>query len=176
LRRIAQPLRRIARGCLDDVVQLLIDHHVELALQDLRVEGVPLPPNTGFEGELRGQQVNALNALALHDIGVLAATTAFGKTVVAAALIAHRARNTLILVHRQELLLQWVARLKAFLNIDPKNIGVIGGGRRKPTGIMDVALIQSLVRGGLWCKRCRPSNQRPGSRHWSRGEHCIPNL
>jgi hypothetical protein len=28
----------------------------------------------------------------------------------------------------------------------------------------------------LWCKRCRPSNQRPGSRHWSRGEHCIPNL
>ena len=138
----------LPRGCLDDVVQLLIDHHVELALQDLRVEGVPLPPNTGFEGELRGQQVNALNALALHDIGVLAATTAFGKTVVAAALIAHRARNTLILVHRRELLLQWVARLKAFLNIDPKNIGVIGGGRRKPTGIIDVALIQSLVRGG----------------------------
>ena len=138
----------LPRGCLDDVVQLLIDHHVELALQDLRVEGVPLPPNTGFVGELRGQQVNALNALALHDIGVLAATTAFGKTVVAAALIAHRARNTLILVHRRELLLQWVARLKAFLNIDPKNIGVIGGGRRKPTGIIDVALIQSLVRGG----------------------------
>ena len=83
----------------------------------------------------------------LHDIGVLAATTAFGKTVVAAALIAHRARNALILVHRQELLLQWVARLKAFLNIDPKNIGVIGGGRRKPTSVIDVALIQSLVRG-----------------------------
>jgi superfamily II DNA or RNA helicase len=138
----------LPRGCLDDVVQLLIDHHVELALQDLRVEGVPLPPNTGFEGELRGRQVNALNALALHDVGVLAATTAFGKTVVAAALIAHRARNTLILVHRRELLLQWAARLKAFLNIDPKNIGVIGGGRRKPTGIIDVALIQSLVRGG----------------------------
>jgi hypothetical protein len=54
----------LPRGCLDDVVQLLIDHRVELALQDLRVEGVPLPPNTGFEGELRGQQVNALNALA----------------------------------------------------------------------------------------------------------------
>jgi hypothetical protein len=29
---------------------------------------------------------------------------------------------------------------------------------------------------GLWCKRCRPSNQRPGSRHWSRAKHGIPNL
>ena len=123
----------LPRSCLDDVVQLPIDHHVELALQDLRVEGVPLPPNTGFEGELRGHQVKSLNALALHDIGVLAATTAFGKTVVAAALVAHRARNTLILVHRRELLLQWVARLKAFLNIAPKTLAssAAGGGNRR---------------------------------------------
>src|ERR1700691_5258473 len=90
------------------------------------------------------QQVKAFDALALHDFGVLAATTAFGKTIVAAALIAHRARNTLILVHRHELLSQWVERLKAFLNIDPKFIWVI----RKPTGIIDVGLIQSLVVGG----------------------------
>jgi hypothetical protein len=54
----------------------------------------------------------------------------------------------LILVHRRELLAQWVERLKTFLDIDPKHIGVIGGGRRKPTGVIDVALIQSLVRGG----------------------------
>jgi superfamily II DNA or RNA helicase len=138
----------LPRGCLDDVAQLLTDHGVELALQDLRTVGDPLPPNVRFEGELRGQQVKAFDALALHDFGVLAATTALGKTIVAAALIAHRARNTLILVHRHELLSQWVERLKAFLNIDPKNIGVIRGGRRKPTGIIDVGLIQSLVVGG----------------------------
>jgi hypothetical protein len=138
----------LPRGCLDDVAQLLTDHGVELALQDLRTVGDPLPPNVRFEGELRGQQVKAFDALALHDFGVLAATTAFGKTIVAAALIAHRARNTLILVHRHELLSQWVERLKAFLNIDPKYIGVIRGGRRKPTGIIDVGLIQSLVVGG----------------------------
>jgi superfamily II DNA or RNA helicase len=41
---------------------------------------------------------------------VLAATTAFGKTVVAAALIAQRGRNALVLVHRRELLSQWVER------------------------------------------------------------------
>ncbi len=66
----------------------------------------------------------------------------------AAALIAHRARNTLVLVHRRELLNQWVERLKSFLQIDPKLIGTIGGGKRKPTGVIDVALIQSLVRKG----------------------------
>ena len=45
-------------------------------------------------------------------------------------------------------MVQWVERLKTFLNIDPKDIGIIGGGRRKPTGLIDIALIQSLVRHG----------------------------
>ena len=93
-------------------------------------------------------QQRAFEALTAHDTGVLAATTAFGKTVVASALIGHRARNTLVLVHRRELLDQWVERLKTFLQIDPKQIGTIGGGKRKPTGVIDVALIQSLVRNG----------------------------
>ncbi len=84
-----------------------------------------------------------------HDIGVLAATTAFGKTVIAAWLIARRGLNTLVLVHRRQLLDQWVDRLSTFLNIPPAAIGRIGGGRRKPGGLLDVALIQSLVRNGV---------------------------
>lgn len=68
--------------------------------------------------------------------------------MVAAALIAERQCNTLILVHRRELLNQWVERLGSFLTIDPKQIGTLDAGKRKPTGIIDVALIQSLVRGG----------------------------
>jgi superfamily II DNA or RNA helicase len=50
-------------------------------------------------------------------ISVLAATTAFGKTVVAAALIAERRCSTLILVHRRELLGQRTERLKQFLSL-----------------------------------------------------------
>ncbi len=53
-----------------------------------------------------------------------------------------------ILVHRRELLAQWVERLKRFLSVEAADIGTIGGGRRKPTGCIDVALIQSLVRKG----------------------------
>src|ERR1043165_5975860 len=80
------------------------------------------------------------------DTGVLAATTAFGKTVVAAWLIAQRGVNTLVLVHRQQLLEQWVGRLASFLGVAAKSIGRLGGGRRKLTGNLDVALMQSLVR------------------------------
>ena len=140
-RHIALP-----RGCFDEIMELLQTHNIEVAIEDHRAEGEPLPLDLAFQGKLQPQQSKAFDNLIAHDHGVLAATTAFGKTVLAAALIAKRARNTLVLVHRRELLDQWVERLRAFLNIEPEQIGRIGGGRRKPTGIIDVAIIQSLVR------------------------------
>jgi superfamily II DNA or RNA helicase len=76
----------------------------------------------------------------------LCATTAFGKTVIAAWLIAERKVNTLVLVHRRQLLDQWRERLAAFLNLPIKSIGQIGGGRRRASGMIDVAVIQSLNR------------------------------
>ena len=138
----------LPRGCFDEVAGFLADHGAKVDLEDLREEGTAIPVTVRFRGELRQQQSRAFDSLIEHDTGVLAATTAFGKTVVASALIAHRARNTLVLVHRRELLSQWVERLGSFLQIDPKLIGTIGGGKRKPTGVIDVALIQSLVRRG----------------------------
>lgn len=138
----------LPRGCLDDALACLEEQGVGVAVEDRREDGRPLPEGCQFTGRLRTAQRGAFDALAPFDCGVLAATTAFGKTVLAAALIAHRARNTLVLVHRRELLDQWVARLRSFLGIDPMLIGTIGGGRRKPTGIIDVATIQSLVRKG----------------------------
>jgi len=79
---------------------------------------------------------------------VLAASTAFGKTVLAIRMMAERGLNTLILVHRRQLMDQWIERLTAFSNLSRDAIGMIGGGRRKPKGQVDVALIQSLVRKG----------------------------
>jgi superfamily II DNA or RNA helicase len=83
------------------------------------------------------------------DIGVLSATTAFGKTVVAAWLVSKRKVNTLILVHRKQLQEQWIERLLTFLDLPRDAIGRIGGGRKKPTGRIDVAVIQSVVRKGV---------------------------
>lgn len=96
-----------------------------------------------------------------HDTGVLAATTAFGKTVIAAWLIAERGVNTLVLVHRRQLLDQWVERLAAFLDLPAKSIGRIGGGRSKATGGLDVAVIQSLVHKGVVDDRVADYATRP---------------
>ncbi|HEU4591847.1 MAG TPA: DEAD/DEAH box helicase family protein [Steroidobacteraceae bacterium] len=136
----------LPRGCLEEVLELLKAHGVRVEIDDQRELGTALASQ--FTGALREEQQVAVEALLPHDCGVLAATTAFGKTVVAAAMIAHRQRSALILVHRKELLTQWVERLKQFLSIEAGQIGVIGGGKRKPTGRIDVAVIQSLVRKG----------------------------
>ena len=120
---------------------------ISAVIRDERCAGTPL--DVAFRGELRPEQEAAAEAMLAHDTGVLSATTAFGKTVIAAWLIAQRGVNTLVLVHRRQLLEQWVERLSTFLDLPPKAIGRIGGGRKKPTGSLDVALIQSLVRKGV---------------------------
>jgi superfamily II DNA or RNA helicase len=137
----------LPRGCLGDLLNLLGDVDVAAALCDERQQGQPI--GTRFLGELTAEQDEAAVALLRHDTGVLAATTAFGKTVIAAKIIAARDRNTLVLVHRRQLLDQWVARLGTFLDIEPNKLGVIHGGKRKPTANIDVALMQSLVRKGV---------------------------
>ena len=65
---------------------------------------------------------------------------------VAAWLIANRKVNTLVLVHRQQLLDQWHERLAMFLNLPAKSLGQIGGGKMDRTGRVDIAVIQSLHR------------------------------
>ena len=137
----------LPRGCLDELRELLLDLKIKPVLSDKRFEGSPL--NVKFHGELRPEQISAARALVTHDLGVLSATTAFGKTVLAAWLIAQRGVNTLVLVHRQQLLDQWRERLATFLGLPIKSIGQIGGGRKKPNGSLDVAIIQSLVRKGV---------------------------
>lgn len=140
-RHIALP-----RGCLDAARDLLRQNGVRCLLRDERTTGRPI--DLHFVGSLRNDQIAAVDAMLAHDFGVLCAPTAFGKTVVAAALIARRQVNTLVLVHRTELLKQWQARLGSFLDAGKGSIGVIGGGRSKPTGIIDIGVMQSLSRQG----------------------------
>lgn len=147
----------LPRGCLDDVQALLDENKVELVLHDERFAGEPI--DVRFVGKLRSDQEAALAALLVHDTGILYAPTAFGKTVTAAALIAQRGVNTLVLVHRTELLQQWKERLQAFLGADKTKIGTIGGGKAKPTGIIDIAVMQSLSRQGEVSKQVKNYGQ-----------------
>jgi superfamily II DNA or RNA helicase/very-short-patch-repair endonuclease len=137
----------LPRGCLDDLIELLSDLKVTPVLRDERFHGRPLCAT--FQGELRPEQRIAADAMMAHDTGVQSATTAFGKTVIAAWLIARRGVNALVLVHRRQLLDQWMERLSTFLGLAPAAIGQIGGGRDRANGSLDVALIQSLGRKGV---------------------------
>ena len=136
----------LPRGCLEELLDLFKSLNVKVSLTDERFAGAPL--EFEFHGTLRPEQQRAVAALLKPETGVLAASTAFGKTVVAAYLIAQRKVNTLVIVHRRQLLDQWVEALSQFLGLDTKEIGQIGGGKHKVTGKIDVAMVQSLYQKG----------------------------
>ncbi len=134
----------LPRGCVGELEKLLADLGVALDVDDKRADGEFL--DVCFHGELSPIQEQAVQAMAAHDIGVFVAPPGSGKTVVGANLVARRGRSTLVLVHRTQLLEQWIAQLSVFLDLKPKEIGQIGVGKRKPNGKIDVAMIQSLAR------------------------------
>ena len=147
----------LPRGCFDDVMNWLQENCVSVEFHDERCSGRSICAS--FNGELRDEQTAAFEALAAHDTGVLSATTAFGKTVIGAALIAEKRVSTLILVHRAQLMEQWKERLAQFLAIgeilppQPRRrgrqkkreiIGCYGANRDTRSGIIDVAMLQSM--------------------------------
>ncbi|RJQ79190.1 MAG: DEAD/DEAH box helicase [Desulfobacteraceae bacterium] len=157
----AQEYLCLPRGCEPDLRNELEPLGVDVYMIDKTFEGKLI--NVHFKGHLRDEQNVALNHLLRHDTGILSGTTAFGKTVVAIKLIAEKKRNTLILVDKVNLLAQWKARLSEFLDIneelpaEPKKrgrkkkqsiIGQIGAGKNTPSGIIDIAVMQSLSRQG----------------------------
>ena len=137
----------LPRGRLAAMEQSLDELGIDCHVRDERNAGRTL--NTAFLGELLPEQKAAAEALLAHETGVLAAATGFGKTVVAASMIAARKVNTLVLVHRNQLMDQWIARLGAFLDLPEGTIGRIGGGNRKSGGIVDVGTLQSLERDNV---------------------------
>lgn len=134
----------IPRGCLDELRELLESAGMKLDMVDERFQGTEI--DVDFHGQLTSAQKTAVTELAHHDDGVLVAPSGSGKTVMGIYMIAARRRNTLVLVHRRPLLEQWRAQLASFLEVDPAMIGQIGGGKEKRTGLIDVAMFQSLIR------------------------------
>ena len=134
----------LPRGCLAEATALLAAHKIKVDFRDERYAGAPIEAE--FQGQLRPLQEEAVASIGGHDDGILCAPTAFGKTAVAAWMIAKRKVNTLVLVHRQQLLDQWHERLAMFLGMPANSVGQIGGGKADRTGCVDVAVIQSLHR------------------------------
>jgi hypothetical protein len=140
--RIEQGYLSLPRGCFDEAIEILEEQGISTKIDDKREPGQKLK-SVKFLGRLRKDQSKAVNAIVKHNTGILHAPTAFGKTVAAIGVISKRKVNTLILTHSRQLLEQWRERLKSFLsNVE---IGSIGGGKKKPSGQIDVATYQSLI-------------------------------
>jgi len=134
----------VPRGCLTETLALLEAHKIRAEVRDERYAGTAIEAE--FQGQLRPFQEEAVAKITDYDDGILCAPTAFGKTAGAAWLIAKRKVNTLVVVHRQQLLDQWQERFGMFLDLPAKSIGHIGGGKTERTGCVDIAVIQSLYR------------------------------
>ncbi|WP_078546375.1 TOTE conflict system archaeo-eukaryotic primase domain-containing protein [Litchfieldia alkalitelluris] len=131
------------RGCFEDIISLFNKYSIENEIKDYRYKGNIIEAD--FTGTLFPEQQEAVDKLCEQDTGVLSATTGFGKTVVGAALIGERNVNTLVIVHRKQLMEQWKESLNAFLKLGEVNVGLIGGGKSKPSGCVDIATIQTLT-------------------------------
>lgn len=144
------------RGCEDAIIDMLYSLKIDYEIVNNTNHGKPI--GVTFKGKERDEQLDAINALMPYSNGVLSATTAFGKTVTAAVLIARRKTNTLILVHSKALLMQWHERLSEFLDIDFTEeeiskkrgrkkafspVGCLDSTSNTLHGVIDIALMQS---------------------------------
>jgi superfamily II DNA or RNA helicase len=131
----------LPRGLRHTVIDIVERAGSRLAVTDGRNPGREI--DVTFNADLTTRQGVAVSALLAHDDGVLVAPPGSGKTVMACAVIAERGTSTLVLVDRKALAEQWVSRVEQFLGVRP---GQVGGGRRKLTGVVDIAMLPSLAR------------------------------
>lgn len=84
-------------------------------------------PHVKFQGKLLPHQVEAVNAFFQHKSGILEIGTGGGKTVIALNIIATLQKKTIILVHKQALMHQWIERANQY--VPNARIGIIQGAK-----------------------------------------------
>ena len=131
----------LPRGLRHRIADIVEQSGSRLDVTDVRNAGREIDVALGTE--LSGAQASAVGDLLAHDDGVLVAPPGAGKTVMACAMIAERGVSTLILVDRKALAEQWRSRIEQFVGVRP---GQLGAGRKKLTGLVDVAMLPSLAR------------------------------
>lgn len=150
----SEEVLQLPRGLKSALEKYLTLSGIPFRITDNRASDTGL--DAVFNGELRSEQTDAFNALMSHETGILQAATSFGKTVVAAALIATRRERTLILVQSRNLLVQWEEKLRSFLTVrnapleregkhtNRTGIGIYGASTDSLSSYVDIAMIQTV--------------------------------
>lgn len=150
----------LPRGCKRRLLKILSDAGASFRLHDERYAGPAI--SAQFKGLLRPEQEKAAERMLEHDDGILSAPTGFGKTVIGAYLISRLRLPTLVIVPRCALVSQWAEKLSEFLSVEHPDgplltpsgkpskrkrlvVGQIGAGKKKISGIIDIATSQALI-------------------------------
>jgi len=134
----------LPRGFLGQLVTFLKEHNIA---HEIRYDR-PLLTGVSFKSsiQLTPSQTKVLDSALEGDQGVIVAPSGSGKTIIGLELAARRKVPTLILVHRRQLLDQWVERIQTFLGIPKAHIGQYSGTKRKIGEQITVGLLQSFAR------------------------------
>ncbi|WZN43812.1 DEAD/DEAH box helicase family protein [Chitinophaga pollutisoli] len=134
----------LPRGFAGKLLRFCKDTGIAYTFKDKRQKKAATSLN--FQAALRSYQVPALEAVSKKDMGVIVAPPGSGKTVIGLKIIVDKQQPALIVVHRKQLMDQWVERIEAFLGIPQHEIGKLGKGKSKIGKHITVATIQSLAK------------------------------
>lgn len=134
----------IPRGFLNQLKIFLDENRISYRLIDKR----PRLEYKQFSSQitLMPEQTPIVEQSLQEEGGVIIAPAGSGKTIIGLELIARRKLPALILVHRKQLLDQWVERVQSFLNIPKTQIGKYSGVKKNQGKQITVAMLQSLSR------------------------------
>ena len=135
----------LARGAYDELLALLERAGLEPDVHDDRIDGPPL--SVRFEGESRPQIDAAVAAALRRDACVVSAGSTADLYTLAAQMIAGRGRAALVLVRRRRDLDAWQDALARRLGMATSDVGLVGDGKDRRTGLVDIAVAASAVRG-----------------------------
>jgi hypothetical protein len=131
----------IPRGFIGKLIRFCRENKIEHDFIDERKKQNAI--SFSFNAQLREHQETVIESISKKDLGVIVAPPGSGKTIVALKIISEKQQPTLIIVHRKQLVEQWIERIETFLGIPKIEIGKIGQGKNKVGKQITVATIHS---------------------------------
>lgn len=134
----------IPRGGIGKIIRFCREQKIDHDFRDDRKKLAPVIFSSNIN--LLPHQLPAVEAVARKDIGILVAPPGSGKTVIGLKIIADKKQPALIIVHRKQLVDQWIERIQGFLGLSKSEIGQIGQGKFRVGEKVTIATIQSLAK------------------------------
>ncbi len=132
----------LPRGFIGNLIEHFKEQNIPYLLEDKRMKLEPVEFKSTIS--LREYQKTTLEITDKKDFGVIVAPPGSGKTIMGLQIIVQKHQPALIIVHRKQLVDQWIERIESFLGIPKFRIGQIEGGKFEIGNDITVAMIQSL--------------------------------